>query len=97
VLEPLAFAAVSVEDRDAVAVMRRLADPLPGDPALVAGESAVAGLAALLAVAADPAAARALGLDGGSRVLCFATEGDTDPALYEQLVGRSAAAVRAGA
>ena len=97
VLEPLASAAVSVEDRDAVAVMRRLADPLPGDPAVVAGESAVAGLAALQAVAADPAAARALGLDGGSRVLCFATEGDTDPALYEQLVGRSAAAVRAGA
>jgi diaminopropionate ammonia-lyase len=30
-----------------------------------------------------------------SRVLLFGSEGDTDPALYQQLVGRSAAQVLA--
>jgi len=95
VLKPLACAVVSVADDDAVALMRRLADPLPGDPAIVAGESAVAGLAALLATAVNPDAAAALGLGPQSRVLVFGTEGDTDPDLYDKLVGRPAAKVRA--
>ena len=54
---------------------------------MVAGESGVAGLAALLLAAADPAARQALGLDADSRVLLFSTEGATDPALYDALVG----------
>ena len=36
-----------------------------------------------------------LKLGAGARVLVFGTEGDTDPALYEELVGRSGAEVRA--
>ncbi len=54
---------------------------------MVAGESGVAGLAALRLAAADPAARQALGLDAHSRVLLFSTEGATDPALYAALVG----------
>lgn len=97
VLKPLAFAAVSVADDDAVALMRRLADPHPGDPAIVAGESAVAGLSALMAAAAHAPARTALELDETARVLVFGTEGDTDPALYTELVGRPADAVRGAA
>jgi diaminopropionate ammonia-lyase len=73
--------------------MRLLASPPAGDPVIVAGESAVAGLAAALLAAQDPAARAALGLGPDSRVLLFGSEGDTDPALYQQLVGRSAAQV----
>ena len=54
---------------------------------MIAGESGVAGLAALRLAAADPAARQALGLDAESRVLLFSTEGATDPALYDALVG----------
>ncbi|EPX76577.1 diaminopropionate ammonia-lyase [Salipiger mucosus] len=97
VLKPLACATVSVRDDEAVAMMRRLADPLPGDPVIVAGESAVAGLAALLSVAGHAPAREALGLDADSRVLVFGSEADTDPGLYAELVGRSADEVRAGA
>ncbi|MDX2485018.1 MAG: diaminopropionate ammonia-lyase [Pseudodonghicola sp.] len=97
VLKPLACAVVSVADDDAVAMMRRLADPLPGDPAIVAGESAVAGLAAFLALAGNPEAAKAVGLGPHSRVLVFGTEGDSDPEVYERLVGKSGDAVRAQA
>ena len=57
---------------------------------MVGGESGVAGLAGLLVAAADGAMRAALGLDAASRVLLFGTEGATDPALYEELVGESA-------
>nr|WP_319565731.1 diaminopropionate ammonia-lyase [uncultured Rhodoferax sp.] len=87
----------SIPDAAAVDVMRLLASPQGGDPVIVAGESAVAGLAAALLTAQDNAARNALGLRSDSRVLLFGSEGDTDPALYQQLVGRSAAQVRAGA
>ncbi len=97
VLERLAFAVVSVADPDAVAVMRLLADPVAGDPPIAAGESAVAGLAAFLAANADPVAREALGIGPSSRILAFGTEGDTDPELFRQLVGRSAAEVRGAA
>lgn len=85
----------SIPDAAAVDVMRLLASPQGGDPAIVAGESAVAGLAAALLTAQDRAARSTLGLGPDSRVLLFGSEGDTDPALYQQLVGRSAAQVLA--
>ena len=57
---------------------------------VVGGESGVAGLAGLRIAATDRAMRAALGLDASSRVLLFGTEGATDPALYEELVGESA-------
>jgi diaminopropionate ammonia-lyase len=80
----------TIPDQAAVDVMRQLASPRGADPVIVAGESAVAGLAAVLLLRQDPAASASLGLGSGSRVLLFGSEGDTDPALYQQLVGRSA-------
>ncbi len=83
-LERSAFAFCSVTDDSAVACMKVLA---ARTPPVVAGESAVAGLAALLLAAGEPFARTALGLDEGSRVLLFGTEGATDPEVYTQLVG----------
>lgn len=97
VLKDHADAAIAVPDDDAVMAMRLLANPLGDDPPIAAGESAVAGLAALIAVMWDAAARVTLGLNSGSRVLLFGTEGDTDPELYQKLIGRSADAVRRGA
>jgi diaminopropionate ammonia-lyase len=57
---------------------------------IVAGESGVAGLAALALATADPAARAALGLGADSHVLLFGTEGATDPDLYGRLVPASA-------
>ncbi len=80
-LERAADAFTAVPDEAAVACMRLLARQ-----GIVAGESGVAGLAALLLAAADPAARAALKLGPASRVLLFSTEGATDPELYERLV-----------
>ncbi|BDG71379.1 diaminopropionate ammonia-lyase [Roseomonas fluvialis] len=85
-LERSAFAFCSVTDDSAVACMRLLA---ARRPPVVAGESAVAGLAALLLAAREPFARTALGLDEHSRVLLFGTEGATDPEVYGRLVGTS--------
>ena len=89
-----ASAFCAIPDAAAVAVMRLLASPAGTDPAIVAGESAVAGLAAALLMAQHQQTRAALGLDSASRWLILGTEGDTDPALYQQLVGQSAAQVR---
>jgi diaminopropionate ammonia-lyase len=94
VLERGAAAFCAIPDAAAVEGMRLLAGPTGGDPAIVAGESAVAGLAAALLALQDPEARASLGLGPDSRLLFFGSEGDTDPALYQQLVGRSAEQVR---
>jgi diaminopropionate ammonia-lyase len=83
---------VTVPDADIAPAMQRLAAPLPGDPVVVAGESAVAGLVACLG--SDAAIRRAIGLDAASRVLVFSTEGDTDPDLYRAITGVAGDALR---
>ena len=86
ILSRVADGFMTVEDADAVAVMNRLARPAGNDPAIVAGESGGAGLAGLIAAAADPATWAQLGLDDSSRVFVINTEGATDPQRYAELV-----------
>ncbi len=93
ILERGANAFCTVDDDAAVAVMQLLARPQGRDDAIVAGESAVAGLAAAIGIARDPEARAAFGFDAESRILFFGSEADTDPALYLQLVGASAAEI----
>lgn len=83
-LERAAFAWMAVPDASAVDCMRLLAKR---HPKVVAGESAVAGLAGLLLAARDAFGRNALGLAEDSRVLLFGTEGATDPELYARLIG----------
>lgn len=85
-LERAAFAFMAVSDDSAVACMKALA---AGKPPVVAGESAVAGLAGLLLASGEPFARAALGLEADSRVLLFGTEGATDPEVYARLVGHA--------
>ncbi|RPG17317.1 MAG: diaminopropionate ammonia-lyase [Phycisphaera sp. TMED9] len=73
---------LTIGDESIGPLMRRLAR----ESSIVAGESAVAGLAGLMAAAADSDVARRLGLSAESRVLLFGTEGATDPEVYRRLV-----------
>lgn len=72
--------------------VRLLARPLDGDPAVEAGESAVAGLAALIAARKDAALSGKLGLDAGSRVLLIGSEGVTDPEIFARIMQEAEAA-----
>ena len=72
--------------------VRLLAAPLDGDPMIEAGESAIAGLAALIAARADNDLSAKLGLDANSRVLLIGSEGVTDRAIFNMIMeGRDAA------
>ena len=62
---------------------------------LVAGESGVAGLAALQRLAAQASERQAVGLDAGARVLLISTEGATAPGVYAGIVGCPAQQVQA--
>ncbi len=90
ILDEAADAFMTVPDHAAEATMRLLADGQGADPALVAGESAVAGLAGASAASGNGDLRVKLGLDRQSRILVFGTEGATDPALYQTIVGRPA-------
>jgi diaminopropionate ammonia-lyase len=77
----------------AAAGMRALAHPLPGDPAVEAGDSAAAGLGIVLAALRDTdgdALRDALGLSPDSHVLVVSTEGNTDPENYRRVVREGA-------
>jgi diaminopropionate ammonia-lyase len=83
-LERSAYAFMAVPDAAVAPAMRALGQRVP---AVLAGESAVAGLIGLQLAAADDGARRALGLDTGSRVLLFGTEGATDASVYARMTG----------
>ncbi len=93
ILSRLADGFMTVDEDDAVAVMRRLARPAAGDPVIVAGESGGVGLAGVIRAVADPAMAASLRLDAASRIFVINTEGATDPQRYAELVGDSAEAL----
>jgi diaminopropionate ammonia-lyase len=87
--------AVAVDDAYALEAMRILAQPHSGDTAIVAGETGGVGLAALLAARDDANIRTQLKLGAHSRVLLLGSEGDTDPVIYRQVVGKTAAEVLA--
>ncbi|MHA3976067.1 diaminopropionate ammonia-lyase [Halovulum sp. GXIMD14794] len=87
-------AAIAVTDDFAITAMKWLAYPKGGDAPIVAGESAVAGLAGLAVAMKDPEARAILSLDANASVLLFGTEGDTDPALFAELVGATGDEIR---
>lgn len=87
VLARVGDAFMTVDEEDAVAVMKRLARPLGNDPAIISGESGGAGLAGLVRAAGDRRMRTALGLDRRSRVLVINSEGATDHGRFAELVG----------
>ena len=95
ILSRAADAFMTVEEAEATAIMNRLARPVAGDLAIVAGESGGVGLAAAIKATADPASRAALAIGQGSRIFVVNTEGATDPGKYEEITGLPPAAVAA--
>lgn len=80
---------LSAEDSVARRGMRMLGNPVKGDPQVVSGESGAASFGALATIMRQDEyrdLRRELGLGPDSRVLCFSTEGDTDPERYRRIV-----------
>ena len=83
---------LTIPERLVAPSVRLLAAPLDGDPMIEAGESAIAGLAALIAARSDSALSGKLGLGANSRILLIGSEGVTDRAIFNMIMeGRDAA------
>ena len=89
ILRDFAAGFVSCPDEVAAIGMRRLARPLGNDPPVVSGESGAVGIGLLCRLLSDgkyEGMRRHMNLDRTSVVLCFSTEGDTDPDNYRAIV-----------
>lgn len=86
---------VTLDDRYALEGMKIFANPKATDPPIVSGETGTAGLGLLMAAKQSPEVWRTLGFEAESSVLILGSEGDTDPDIYKQVVGKSAAEVLA--
>lgn len=90
ILGPCADAFLSCSDDYAALGMRLLGKPRGSDPAIVSGESGAVGVGVLAGILHEEALhdlCWTLGLDERSRVLCISTEGDTDRANYQNILG----------
>lgn len=79
----------SCADQVAARGMQLLARPNPGDPGIVSGESGAVGIGLIHYIMTDPVFVRfkeKMNLGPGSTLLCFSTEGDTDPDNYQKIV-----------
>jgi diaminopropionate ammonia-lyase len=74
---------VTIDEGSVAPCMRLLAN---GDSKIIAGESAVAGVAALIGCTQSNNLAESLKLNSESSILVIGTEGATDPSLYNELV-----------
>ena len=95
ILKPGARHFMTISDAPVAPLMQLLAAGVSGDSPIVAGESAIAGLAGLIGAMQSERLAREMNLDAQSRVLVFGTEGATDPEVFEALVGTSAEKIAA--
>lgn len=94
-LQPSVDYFLTIDDGEAVEAMRVLASGQAGDAPVVSGESGAAGLAGLMHLVKNEELRIKTGLNDQARILLISTEGATAPAVYEELVGKSAAAVLA--
>lgn len=93
ILKDLATGFISCSDRTAALGMTTLARPLADDPPIVSGESGAVGPGLAKALMTDPAFVRIkedMGFSRDSVLLCFSTEGDTDPVNYKKITGGTA-------
>ncbi|MCC3859641.1 diaminopropionate ammonia-lyase [Pseudemcibacter aquimaris] len=78
---------ITISDDNIKSAMRLIAMGVGGDHGVEAGESGVAGIAALMEIKDNDEMRAALGINTDSRILLFGTEGATDPELYKDIVG----------
>ncbi len=89
ILKSAASAFLMCSDAVARRGMKVLGNPVAGDQRIISGESGAVTLGALFEIMSDKdnrKIRKDIGLNSGSRVLLFSTEGDTDPDVYRDIV-----------
>ena len=83
ILEKGADDFVTISDQSIPSMMRLLSN---NNPPIEAGESSVAGIAALIEITKNHEIAEKIGINSESVVLLFGTEGATDPEIYNSII-----------
>lgn len=77
---------VTIPETYIAPVLDLLKSPHQGDPEILAGESAVAGVSAFIAISKDANLRAQMDIDANSRILFIGSEGITDPVSYNRLI-----------
>lgn len=96
ILKEYATGFMTIPDTLIPVMMRDLANKECAGTAVVSGESGVSGLAGLVTACENPEFRKALKLDENSVIILFSSEGATDPEMYREIVGKTAAEVVKG-
>lgn len=96
ILQEYSSAYMIIPDTLIPVMMRDLANKEAAETPVVSGESGVAGLAGLVTAAENQDFRKALKLDENSVIILFSSEGATDPEMYKEIVGKTAADVVKG-
>lgn len=92
ILKTTADASIAIEDRFMEATIKILNSPVGKDPQVISGESGAGGFAGFLAIVTDERFTEVknyLGINSNSRILCYSTEGATDPENFKKIISGS--------
>lgn len=89
ILKETVKASIAISDSYIVTAIKKLySNPVIGQK-IISGESGAAGLAGFIAIMTDPdlfELQKSLGINGNTRVLCYSTEGATDPGNFQKII-----------
>ncbi len=89
ILKETIDASIAIEDSYTVTAMKKLYSNPIIEQKIISGESGAAGLAGFIALMTNPELfelQKSLGINGNTRVLCFSTEGATDPENFQVII-----------
>ena len=89
ILKETIDASIAIEDSYTVTAMKKLYSNPVVEQKIISGESGAAGLAGFIALMTNPELfdlQKSLGINGNTRVLCYNTEGATDPGNFQKVI-----------
>lgn len=89
ILRETVDASIAIDDNYTVTAMKKLFSNPVVEQKIISGESGAAGLAGFIALMTNPELfelQKHLGINGNTRVLCYSTEGATDPGNFQKII-----------
>src|SRR5690606_35070100 len=89
ILKETIDASIAIQDTYTITAMKKLYSNPVIEEKIISGESGAAGLAGFIALMTDPdlfELQKSLGITGNTRVLCYSTEGATDPGNFQKII-----------
>lgn len=89
ILKDTIDASIAIPDSYTITAIKKLYSNPVIEQKIISGESGAGGLAGFIAIMTDPELfelQKSLGINGNTRVLCYSTEGATDPGNFQKII-----------